>query len=184
MRKGLLAGLGSLALALSSQGCDSRHFYRVNRPTYSTSYWSPFKSAFKNKEGELAPDFEFRDDKTGKNAKLSDYRGKGVIIFFFNCDDDTEACNGPLFHLSNQNGEKVDVIGVHKPRMHCSRESDLDFFTNRFDTKFPIHTDNGDITPRFYNGAVVPATVIVDREGKIAYQGMGFPKDFKKFLGK
>jgi thioredoxin-dependent peroxiredoxin len=48
------------------------------------------------KENALAPDFTLADEK-GATHKLSDYRGKPVILYFYPADDTsgctTEACN-------------------------------------------------------------------------------------------
>lgn len=47
-------------------------------------------------ENTMAPDFELKDE-TGQARKLSDYRGKDVVLYFYPKDDTsgctTEACN-------------------------------------------------------------------------------------------
>lgn len=48
------------------------------------------------KEGDIAPDFELSSD-DGREVKLSDYRGKKVVLYFYPMDDSpgctTEAVN-------------------------------------------------------------------------------------------
>jgi thioredoxin-dependent peroxiredoxin len=41
-------------------------------------------------EGKAAPDFELRSD-TGETVKLSDFRGKPVVLYFYP-KDDTPGC--------------------------------------------------------------------------------------------
>jgi len=48
------------------------------------------------KEGSLAPDFDLVDE-TNQPRKLTDYRGRNVLLYFYPKDDTpgctTEACN-------------------------------------------------------------------------------------------
>jgi thioredoxin-dependent peroxiredoxin len=48
------------------------------------------------KAGQKAPDFTVKDD-SGKTVKLSDFKGKKVVLYFYPKDDTpgctTEACN-------------------------------------------------------------------------------------------
>jgi peroxiredoxin Q/BCP len=37
-------------------------------------------------EGELAPDFELKND-AGQTVRLADFRGKPVVLFFYPKDD-------------------------------------------------------------------------------------------------
>ena len=66
------------------------------------------------KKGQKAPDFELVGD-NGKKAKLSDFKGKKVILYFYPKDDTPgctiEACNfrDNLLKLKKWN---VEVIGI------------------------------------------------------------------------
>lgn len=40
------------------------------------------KKSFLLKEGQVAPDFELKDQ-TGGEVRLSDYRGKTVVLWFY-----------------------------------------------------------------------------------------------------
>jgi len=56
----------------------------------------PIGEHMKLKKGAIAPDFELRDQ-DGKTHKLSDYKGKKVVLYFYPKDDTPgctiEACN-------------------------------------------------------------------------------------------
>jgi thioredoxin-dependent peroxiredoxin len=65
-------------------------------------------------EGEPAPDLQLRDD-AGRDVRLSDYRGRRVILFFYPRDDTpgctTEACEfRDAYDRFRERG--VEVIGV------------------------------------------------------------------------
>ncbi|MGZ6315553.1 MAG: peroxiredoxin, partial [Candidatus Limnocylindrales bacterium] len=64
--------------------------------------------------GELAPDFELRDDE-GKPHRLSDRRGHFTVVYFYPADDTTgctkEACSFRDTHASFGN-EETEVWGL------------------------------------------------------------------------
>lgn len=66
------------------------------------------------REGELAPDFSLKDS-NGKEHKLSDYRGKKVVIYFYP-KDDTPGCTKEACSFRDSNEEiiakKSVVLGI------------------------------------------------------------------------
>jgi thioredoxin-dependent peroxiredoxin len=65
-------------------------------------------------EGKAAPDFELRSD-TGETVKLSDFRGKPVVLYFYPKDDTpgctTEACEfRDAYDVFRERG--AEVLGV------------------------------------------------------------------------
>ena len=81
-------------------------------------------------EGEMAPDFELQTD-SGKSVRLSDYRGKPVILYFYPKDMTTgctiEAHNFqrdlPKYDALNAVvlGVSLDTVESHKT--FCSKDS-------------------------------------------------------------
>lgn len=76
----------------------------------------------KLKVGELAPDFELFDQ-SGKKHKLSNYKGKWVLIYFYPKDDTPgctkEACGiRDNFSLFTKLGVKVFGISVDSVKSH------------------------------------------------------------------
>jgi len=126
--------------------------------------------------GIPAPEFELPDE-TGKNHRLSDYRNKTVVLYFYPKDDTPgctkEACN---FRDDYSAYQKADIIilGVSpdSPASHAK-------FKAKFDLPFPLLADEGHkiceqygvwglkkYTGREYEG-VLRTTYIIDGRGNI-----------------
>ena len=126
--------------------------------------------------GIQAPDFELLDD-TGTPRKLSDYRGRNVVLYFYPKDDTPgctkEACN---FRDDYSAYEKAGVIilGVSPD----SVESHVKF-KKKFQLQFPLLADEGHkvcdlygvwgpkkFMGRSYEG-VLRTTFLIDENGNI-----------------
>ncbi len=90
------------------------------------------------KVGDQAPDFETTNDKNEK-VKLSDYRGKRVVLYFYPKDDTpgctTQAC-GFRDNYAQVEGKNAVVLGV-SPDNVASHQA----FKSKFDLPFPLLTD-------------------------------------------
>ena len=90
--------------------------------------------------GISAPDFELLDD-TGIPRKLSDYRGKNVVLYFYPADDTPgctkEACN---FRDDYSAYEKANVVilGVSPDNVASHVK-----FKKKFQLPFPLLADEG-----------------------------------------
>src|ERR1044071_4399676 len=126
--------------------------------------------------GIPAPDFELLDD-TNTPRKLSDFRGKNVILYFYPADETpgctTEACN---FRDDYSAYEKAGVVilGV-SPDTVASHVK----FKQKFQLPFPLLADEGHkicdlyqvwgpkkFMGREYEG-VLRTTFLIDTEGKM-----------------
>ena len=126
--------------------------------------------------GIPAPDFEMLDD-TNTPRKLSDYRGRNVVLYFYPKDDTPgctkEACN---FRDDYSAYEKagVAILGVSPDsvKMHAK-------FKQKFQLPFPLLVDDGHKVCELY-GVWVPkkfmgkqyegvlrTTFLIDPEGNI-----------------
>lgn len=126
--------------------------------------------------GIAAPEFEMLDD-TGVMRKLSDFRGKNVVLYFYPKDDTPgctkEACN---FRDDYSAYEKagVVVLGV-SPDSVASHVK----FKNKFQLQFPLLADDGHKVSDLYGvwGAkkfmgkeyegVLRTTFLIDADGAI-----------------
>lgn len=123
-----------------------------------------------------APDFELQDD-TGKWHKLSDYRGKPVVLYFYPKDDTpgctTEACNFRDDYSTYENAGVV-ILGV-SPDSVKSHEK----FKTKYELNFPLLADvNHKVCEQYevwalkkfmgreYMG-VLRTTFLIDKDGKI-----------------
>lgn len=127
--------------------------------------------------GRLAPDFELPDD-TGAARRLSDFRGRPVVLYFYPADDTPgctkEACNF-RDDYSRYRGQGVTILGV-SPDSERSHER----FKSKYDLPFPLLADAGhrvcslygvwgrkQLMGRSYDG-VLRTTFLIDASGKIA----------------
>ncbi|MEW6028269.1 MAG: thioredoxin-dependent thiol peroxidase [Chloroflexota bacterium] len=127
--------------------------------------------------GSPAPDFELMDD-VNVLRRLSDFRGKFVVLYFYPKDDTPgctkEACN---FRDDYSAYEKagVTILGVSpdSPRSHAA-------FKTKFHLPFPLLADDGHkvcdlygvwgpkkFMGREYEG-VLRTTFLIDPQGSIA----------------
>jgi thioredoxin-dependent peroxiredoxin len=126
--------------------------------------------------GIPAPDFELLDD-TNTPRKLSDYRGKNVVLYFYPADDTPgctkEACN---FRDDYSAYEKADVVilGV-SPDDVASHVK----FKKKFQLPFPLLADEGHKVCDLYGvwgpkksfgkeyDGVIRTTFLIDENGNI-----------------
>jgi peroxiredoxin Q/BCP len=123
-----------------------------------------------------APDFELLDD-TNTKRKLSDFRGKNVILYFYPKDDTPgctkEACN---FRDDYSAYEKAGVVilGVSPDTVESHVK-----FKKKFQLQFPLLSDEGHVVcdlygtwgPKKFLGkeyeGVLRTTFLIDENGNI-----------------
>ncbi|WP_393971224.1 thioredoxin-dependent thiol peroxidase [Oxyplasma meridianum] len=122
------------------------------------------------KEGDTAPDFT-SVDQNGKPVRLSDFRGKPVVVYFYPKDDTPgctkEACNfRDNFSEYQKAGVKVLGISVDDTNSHKKFEEKYQLnFTLVADHEKKIAEKYGVLGDR--NAKRV--TYLMDRDGKIMY---------------
>ena len=133
-------------------------------------------------EGKPAPDFELQTD-SGETVKLSDLRGKPVVLYFYPKDDTpgctTEACEfRDAYDVFRERG--IEVLGV-SPDDVASHEK----FKNKYELPFTLLADpdhsvaekygvwgERSFAGRNYMG-INRSTFIIDRDGNVAHAMMG-----------
>ncbi|GGM71222.1 peroxiredoxin [Thermogymnomonas acidicola] len=129
--------------------------------------------------GAQAPDFEFTDT-DGKRKRLSDLRGRPVVVYFYPKDNTpgctTEACG---FRDSMQAYESrgVKVIGISVDSEESHRK-----FREKFGLNFPLVPDPEKRIVSAYgvlgDRSAKRITYIIGPDGKVAYvYGKVSPKD-------
>ena len=126
--------------------------------------------------GIPAPEFELLDD-TNTLRKLSDYRGKNIVLYFYPADDTPgctkEACNFRDDYSAYEKAEVV-ILGVSPDDVESHVK-----FKKKFQLQFPLLADDGhkicdlyDVWgPKKYFGkeydGVLRTTFLIDGNGSI-----------------
>lgn len=136
------------------------------------------------KVGKPAPDFDLPSTKNmntlAENVKLSDYKGKWLILMFYPLDF-TFVCPTELLHFSDRidelNGIGAEVIGISTDSVHSHRawiKTPRD--KNGIEgLRYPLASDVGGRLARKYNILVEEANIalrglfIINPEGVLQY---------------
>ncbi|GAA0077236.1 thioredoxin-dependent thiol peroxidase [Clostridium sp. CTA-5] len=98
--------------------------------------------------GDLAPNFELKGS-DGKSHKLSDYRGKKVILYFYPKDNTpgctAEACDFKNNYTTIQDKNSI-VIGISKDKL-----SSHDKFITKFNLPFLLLSDEEKVVCSLYD---------------------------------
>lgn len=141
------------------------------------------RKTFKNKtkmimlsEGQKAPDFEL-EDQEGRKVKLSGFKGKKVILYFYPKDDTSgctiEACNF-RDNLSKLKGRNTEVLGISNDDRFSHEK-----FSKKFNLPFALLCDTEKTVSKAYGVyekknfmgkeymGITRSTFIIDEKGRI-----------------
>ena len=135
------------------------------------------KAETKLKIGDPAPDFELLTD-TGSKVKLSDYRGKRVVLYFYPKDDTpgctTQSCGFRDNYLAIEEKNAV-VLGVSPDGVQSHQR-----FKTKYNLPFTLLADEGHHVAETYGVwgekstmgktymGIIRSHFIVDEKGKLA----------------
>ncbi|MDD2778223.1 MAG: redoxin domain-containing protein, partial [Methanocellales archaeon] len=122
----------------------------------------------------LAPDFNLIDAISGDNIRLSDYRGKLVLLDFFSteCGACITSIQDDLIPLHEQYGDRMIFLSIHIREPHIT-VNDLQFFAEEWDIEWPILIGSNSEIQQIYNVKVVPTMYLIDDVGLITYVHLG-----------
>jgi thioredoxin-dependent peroxiredoxin len=133
-------------------------------------------------EGTPAPDFELTSD-TGERVKLSDFRGRPVVLYFYPKDDTpgctTEACEfRDAYDVFRERGAEVLGVSPDDVASHGKFKSKYGLpFTLLADPDHKVAEQYGVWTERKNYGktymGINRSTFIIDPEGNVARAMMG-----------
>jgi cytochrome c biogenesis protein CcmG/thiol:disulfide interchange protein DsbE len=158
---------------------SSKNTYNKNQPS---SAGNLVFATEKNK----APGFSLTGT-DGKIKKLSDFKGKIVIIDFWAtwCAPCRKGIPD-LIELQKEFGKKIVIIGISLDQ----QKSDVIPFMKKMGINYPIVYGSPEVTRQYGGVEAIPATFIIDRKGNIVDQHIGLtPKSeysdqIKKLLKK
>lgn len=121
--------------------------------------------------GYLAPDFAL-PDLEGKVRRLSDYRGKVVLLNFWStwckpCREEMPSMQR-AFERHNRHGFEIVAVSLNVEGKPVVEE-----FVQEFDLTFTVLLDPKKRTGRLYRIYALPTSFLVDPEGGIAYKLIG-----------
>ncbi len=145
------------------------------------------KSAAKEEKGDLAYDFTFTDV-NGKTHKLSDYRGKVVIVQFFGTYCPPCRAEMPVLQeLYDKHKGNLVVIGLSVDYMGRDPQ-ELKPFVQQMGVTYPVGPASEKVWEE-YAGKItgldsIPQTYIIDKEGRVRYYEVGFAPSYKELFEK
>ncbi|MGE7928358.1 thiol-disulfide oxidoreductase ResA [Lysinibacillus xylanilyticus] len=115
--------------------------------------------------GSQAPDFTLVD-LNGEKHKLSDYKGQGVFLNFWGtfcppCEKEMPAINRQYQVFKDQG---VQTLSVNIAQTDFEVQS----FVDRHKLTFPVVIDKTKSVMTAYNVGNLPATLLIDPDGKVA----------------
>lgn len=129
------------------------------------------------KIGSQAPNFDGKTIK-GKEIKLSDYRGKVVLIDFWAswCPPCREEMPELIKFFNLHNNPKFELIAVNIDNKRTNMEHFLDDLFP--EPEFPIIEDDNQKIPPLFDIQAMPTTIFIDKKGKVRFWHNGFKKSY------
>jgi peroxiredoxin len=122
--------------------------------------------------GKSAPDFELTDVRTGKRVRLSDYRGKAVLLNFWAtwCPPCKEEI--PWFvDLQKQYADQgLVILGV---AMDDSGQQEIAKFADEMSVNYPVLLGTDAVSNEYGDVEAFPTTFYIGRDGKIVNRIFG-----------
>lgn len=130
-----------------------------------------------------APDFTAKD-LNGNSIKLSDLKGKVIILDFWAswCIPCKKSMPYLIELYDSRRADSLIVLGINvDTQLDKIRE-----FQSAINAEitFPVFFDNEAKIPPFYNVESMPTTIVINKEGIIKYKEAGFNTDLKDKLDK
>jgi peroxiredoxin Q/BCP len=133
-------------------------------------------------EGKQAPDFELQTD-AGETVKLSDFRGRPVVLYFYPKDDTpgctTEACEfRDAYDVFRDRGAEVLGVSPDDVTSHVKFKTKYELpFTLLADPEHEVAEKYGVWGERSYAGktymGINRSTFVIDSEGNVARAMLG-----------
>ena len=138
------------------------HAARKNRPASSVSG---------QLRGQTAPDFELKS-LDGTKVKLSDFRGKAVLLNFWATWCGPCKIEMPWFvELQKQYGSQgLQIVGV---AMDDATDQEISKFAKEMGVNYPVLLGTEAVGQSYGGVNVLPTTFFVDRDGKLVAREFG-----------
>jgi len=119
----------------------------------------------------LAPDFTLRSAE-GRNMRLQEQRGQVVLVNFWAswcgpCKQEMPHLNR-LYGKYRSSGFTLLAVNIDDDASHGAATA------ARWGLKFPVLLDAGKSVTRLYDMGSMPASVLIDRDGRVRYLHRGY----------
>ncbi len=125
-----------------------------------------FSSASVFGQETRAPEFELRDI-NGHTVRLSDYRGKVVLINFWAtwCPPCRAEMPDLVRHQREHRNNGLQIIGITYPPENKDR---VRRFARSLKVNYPIILGTRQLKARFSSDETLPLTIVIDRDGTVS----------------
>lgn len=125
--------------------------------------------------GEAAPGFQLKD-LNGKTISLADYKGKVVVLEWLNPNcpfSDRQAREKIMTDVSKKHGEAVwlGINSTNASNPGFMKPADHLAWAQKNGIQYSILYDETGKTGKAYDAKTTPHMFIIDKEGKVAYNG-------------
>jgi len=168
----MLAALLAISLAGSVAGCSKKDPGGENQNPGTSK-------PIEVKEGSIAPDFEFIT-MDGKKAKLSDYRGKVVLLNFWASWCGPCVQEMPDMQRIAEEYQSVVILAINR----SEGTADATKFANSKDYSFIWGLDEDRAIAAIYPSSGIPYTIVIDKDGVIGTIYYGSAHDMYPYFEK
>ena len=162
MRKLVVPALAALALALAftSYSALADHHGGDKDKAAATTI------------GKAAPDFSLQDQ-NGKTVKLSDYKGKVVVLEWFNqgCPYVVRHYKAKTMTSTADKYKGQDVVWLAINTTAGKTAEDNKTSAEAWGISYPILSDTTSSVAQAYGAKTTPHMFVIDKEGKLVYNG-------------
>ena len=136
----------------------------------------PLSGGAEAKEGEKAPDFALTN-LSGQTVKLSDFKGKTVILNFWASWCPPCKAEMPDMQKFYEKNQDVEILAVNLTNAETNENAPLNFVKKNGLTFQILYDLNGSVSSR-YKAFTIPTSYIIDFKGIITHKIIG-PMDEK-----
>lgn len=125
-------------------------------------------------EKTKAPDFTVYDE-NGAGHKLSDYKGKPVVLNFWASWCGPCKSEMPDFNEAYKTyGEEINFLMVNLTDGYAETKESASAFVEESGFAFPVYYDTSSEAAYAYNTSSIPVTYFIDSEGNLVTHNIGY----------